>query len=650
MADAPNTVPATPTAVGHAFEGMGSTLTVLNAIPAHVAVLDHVGAILVVNDAWRRYSTANALHAPDFLVGHNYLAVCEGATGEGADEAAAVADGIHAVLDGRLAEFALEYPCHAPTEDRWFRLLVAPLQLGAHLGAVAMHVDITVRKRAELEAVRLASIVEWSDDAIISKTLDGRVTSWNRGAENMFGYTAAEMIGTSITRLFPEARLAEEAEILARVRRGGSTEHFETSRVRKDGRAIDASLTVSPMRDSSGAVVGASKVVRDISDRKRLERQFLQAQRLESIGTLASGIAHDLNNALSPIMLAVDLLRMNPQDASSRELTDAIERHAQHSADLVRQVLTFARGVEGDRTIVHVDQLVREVARIARDTFPKDIDVRASVPDDLWHVIGDPTQLQQVLVNLCVNARDAMPTGGTLVIAAENVTLDTNDAGRYRGAKVGPYVLLRVEDNGTGILPDDLEHIFDLFFTTKDVGKGTGLGLSTTLAIVKSHGGFIPVDSEPGTGTKFNVYLPARTSVVPVHEDRAVERPHGQGELVLVVDDEPSVREMTQRTLEAFGYRVVVATDGAQALAIYAQRRDEIAVVLTDMMMPIMDGPAAIRALQTLNPALRIVASGGLLNSGQDASADLGIRYFLAKPYSADALLTILRACLEEKP
>ncbi|QJR37880.1 hybrid sensor histidine kinase/response regulator [Gemmatimonas groenlandica] len=648
MADAPTAVPATPNAVGSAFEGMGSHIAILNAIPAHVAVLDHMGMILVVNEAWRRFGTANSLQSEDFLTGHDYLAVCEGATGENADDAAEVAVGIRAVLDGRLSEFDIEYPCHSPTEERWFRLLVAPLQLGEHQGAVAMHVDVTIRRRAEVEAHRLASIVESSEDAIIGKTLDGRVTSWNRGAERMFGYTAAEMIGTSITRLFPVTRLAEEADILDRLRHGDSTEHFETSRVRKDGRPIEASLTVSPMRDSTGAVVGASTVARDISDRKRLERQLLQAQRLEGIGTLAGGIAHDVNNALSPIMLAVDLLRMSPQDASSRELLDAIDSNAQHSADLVRQILTFARGVEGDRIDVNVNRLVSDVERTALGTFPKEIEVRTSVADNVWRVGGDPTQLQQVLVNLCFNARDAMPTGGTLIISADNVTLDTNDAGRYLGAKVGPYVRLHVEDNGTGILPDDLERIFDLFFTTKTVGKGTGLGLSTSLAIVKSHGGFVRVDSEPGHGTKFDVYLPARTSVVHVAQDRAVERPHGHGELVLVVEDEPSIRQITQKTLEAFGYRVIVATDGAQALAIYEQHPDEIALVLIDMMMPVMDGPTAILALRTLNPTLRIIAASGLVRSGHDATASLGVRYFLAKPYSVDALLAMLRACLDD--
>ncbi len=913
MTALPDNVIGSIAAGGDAFP-LGVPIGILNAIPAHVAVLDHTGTIVLVNDAWRRYASANVLQSKDFLVGHDYVAVCESATGECSEEAADAAAGIRAVLQGQLAEFALEYPCHSPTEAQRFRLMVAPLPDGQHQGAVVMHVDITERKldelalqraerlsreseerlgfaldaahigdwdmdlrtnvarrslrhdqcfgydsavaewgydtflahvhpddrgrvdasfqaamggageydvefrcvwpdgithwlwskgrfffdgsetpyrvagiqlditarkaaeqaidhtvrrlteaqrigrigdwewdrtsgaitwspevfdilgrdpswgppesyeaqlalydepsqqrtrakielavssgepqeyelvalrpdgervhllaravsrtgpsggviglygtvqdiserkRAELQALRLASIVESSSDAIISKTLDGRVTSWNHGAERIFGFSAEEMIGTSISQIIPIAYATEEAEILDTVARGTSVQHFETSRLRKDGREIDVSVTVSPMRDGSGAVVGASKVARDISERKRLERQFLRAQRLESIGTLAGGIAHDLNNVLAPIMLSVELLRMSYPDVSSQELLDAIELSAKHGADLVRQVLLFARGVEGDRREVRINNLVWDVERTAQDTFLKTIDVRTSVPADLWRVVGDPTQLQQVLVNLCVNARDAMPAGGSLIITAENVSLDANDAELHLEANEGPYLLLRVEDTGTGIAPEDLERIFDPFFTTKEVGQGTGLGLSTSLAIVKSHGGFVRVYSEPGNGTKFNIYLPALTSFSDDEKDRAVELPRGHGELILVVDDEPSVRQITQKTLEAFGYRVEVATDGADALAIYARRGDEIAVVLTDMMMPVMDGAATIRVLRKLNPAVRIIAASGLVNNGHGASASLGVRHFLPKPYAADTLLLVLKRSLDEAP
>ncbi|HYW31602.1 MAG TPA: PAS domain S-box protein [Gemmatimonas sp.] len=884
----------------------------LSAVPAHIALLDGTGVIVAVNEAWKQFALANSLQTPDFFVGRNYVAVCEAAIGEDANEAVEAGAGTRAVLEGRVPQFALEYPCRLPTTDRWFRLMVTPRHDGNQRGAVVMHVDVTERKLVELalrqaerlaresearlsfaleaagigdwdmdlrtnvarrsprhdqcfgydtllpewgydtflahvhpddrdmvnarftaamggdgqydvefrtiwpdrtthwlwskgrfyfddggapyrvaglvvditrrkdaeavvertvqrlteaqrigrigdwewevssgiitwspevfeifgrdpqlgppadfethlelydalsqqisrekvalalssgkpqeyelvalrpdtgdvhvlsravprfgasgevvgmygtvqditdrklqerQAMRLASIVESSDDAIVGETLDGIVTSWNRGAELMFGYSADEMVGASVARLFAEKRRDELQSNLDKLARGERIPPFETSRVRKDGRVVDVSITISPIRDRCGTVVGASKVARDISDQKKLERQFLRAQRLESIGTLAGGIAHDLNNVLTPIMLSLELLRLTVHDDANQELLDSIYRSSRHGADLVRQMLTFARGIDGERRDVRVSTLVRDVEQTARDTFLKYIDVRTSMPGDLWRVVGDPTQLQQVLMNLCVNARDAMPGGGTLTISAENVALDATEAALNTEAHAGPYVMVQVEDSGTGIAPGDMERIFDPFFTTKEVGQGTGLGLSTSQAIIKSHGGFIRVYSEPGNGTTFRVYLPARSGDAAEDVDAARELRRGHGELILVVDDELSVRHVTQKTLEAFGYRVVVATDGADALATYARRGDEIAAVLTDMMMPVMDGSATIRVLRKLNPSVRIIAASGLPNNGQETGAGLGVRHFLAKPYAADALLGVLDDCLHD--
>lgn len=297
---------------------------------------------------------------------------------------------------------------------------------------------------------------------------------------------------------------------------------------------------------------------------------------------------------------------------------------------------------------VQVRHLLRDVEKIATDTFAKDIRVRTIIPSDLWTVAGDPTQLHQVLLNLCVNARDAMPNGGSLTISAENLALDAHYVAMNPEAHVGPYVFVTVEDNGMGITPEVMTKIFDPFFTTKELGKGTGLGLSTSLGIVRSHGGFIRVYSEPGRGTTFKVYLPAKTeSSAAEAEAEAEELPRGNDELILVVDDEASVRQITQQTLEAFGYRVVVAADGAEALAIYARKGTEIAAVLTDMMMPIMDGPATIRVLRRLNPQLRVIAASGLAANGHVAeAASLGVKHFLPKPYTAETLLKALRDLL----
>jgi nitrogen-specific signal transduction histidine kinase/CheY-like chemotaxis protein len=405
----------------------------------------------------------------------------------------------------------------------------------------------------------------------------------------------------------------------------------------------------SLLRDGYGQPKGFLQIETDISERKKVEQQFLRAQRMESIGTLAGGIAHDLNNVLGPIMMGIEVLKINCPDTESQHLLGLIGISAQRGADMVSQVLSFARGVEGKRMEVQVHHLVTDIVQIANDTFLKHIEITNHFPQKLWSVQGDPTQLHQVLLNLCVNARDAMPNGGRLSITAENIRLDEHYAAMETEAKAGPYILLQVEDTGSGIPPGIIEKIFDPFFTTKEIGKGTGLGLSTTMAIIKSHGGFLRVYSELGKGTKFKVHLPADpdSSDVTV-EDAKAKLPRGNGELILIIDDESTVRQVTQQTLEAFGYRTVIASDGPEAVVIYARRGDEVAVVLTDMMMPGMDGYATIQALKKMNPSVRIIAASGLaLNEHVARAANLGVTDFLPKPFRAEKLLNTLSQILK---
>jgi CheY-like chemotaxis protein len=283
-----------------------------------------------------------------------------------------------------------------------------------------------------------------------------------------------------------------------------------------------------------------------------------------------------------------------------------------------------------------------------RDTFPKSITVQVSAPEETWNLQGDHTQLHQVLLNLCVNARDAMPSGGKLQLAASNTQIDPQFAAMHADAQPGPYVVLEVADNGAGMEPEVIEKIFEPFFTTKAIGMGTGLGLSTTLAITRSHGGFITVKSNLGQGTKFRVHLPADLDRSDAHAgERLDEFPRGHGECVLIVDDEASVRSITSQTLEAFGYRVITAVDGAEAVAKYAQLGKDIGAVLTDMMMPVMDGGSTIRAISRLNPAVKIIAASGLSSKAAEAeAAGEGVKFFLAKPYTASALLMALRDLL----
>jgi PAS domain S-box-containing protein len=398
------------------------------------------------------------------------------------------------------------------------------------------------------------------------------------------------------------------------------------------------------LRDAAGNVTGTLSSGEDITEQKKLEAQFLRAQRLESIGTLASGIAHDLNNILSPITMGIQLLRMKRNDESAERLLDVMMQNAQRGADLIKQVLSFARGGGAQKIALQPNHLIKEIIKVLQETLPKNIGVKQMLATELAAVEGDPTQLHQVLMNLSVNARDAMLQGGTLRIAAENVLLDEHAARMFPEAKPGRYVLISVADTGAGIPPEILDRIFDPFFTTKEPGKGTGLGLATALGIVKNHGGFINVYSEFGKGTRFLVYLPALASGQPAQATTgAADLPAGHGEMILVVDDEAHIREITRTMLESFGYRALTAAEGTEGIALYAEHRNAIAAVLTDMMMPSMDGPAMVRELRKINPRVKIIASSGLAEGGRAADATaLGIETFLSKPYTAESLLRAL--------
>jgi len=641
---------------------------------------------------------------------------------------------------------------------------------GAHKVIQCNIRDISARKRADQAQAQLAAIVLSSDDAIIGKDLNSIITSWNKGAEKIFGYAAVEMVGASITRLIPDDRQDEENQILEKIRSGESVEHFETLRKTKNGRLIDVSITASPIKDATGKAVGVSKTARDITERKRsevkiaeqaafldlasdaimvrdlqgtllfwngaaeriygwareevigrsvlevlhsdpkqlaevnrltisqgvwhgelqhltkdrreitsearstlirdneghpksilaiitditekkkFEAQVIRSQRMDSIGTLAGGIAHDLNNILAPIMMSIDSLKMESPSPAATEILDTIKVSAQRGADIVRQVLFFARGVEGERVEVQPKHLLKDLESIIQNTFPKDIRLHIFVPNDIWTILGDPTQAQQILLNLCVNARDAMPSGGRLTVGVENFVVDEQYAATNIQAKAGRYVNISVTDSGMGVPKGILDKIFEPFFTTKELSKGTGLGLSTVMGIVKSHGGFINVYSEPGRGATFKVYLPAMKSSSEARKEQSGEfsLPRGNGETVLVVDDEAPIVIITSKTLEAFGYRVLSAANGADAVDVYVRHRNEIAVVLTDMAMPVMDGSTTIRVLMRIDPAIKIIAASGHNATAVAKASEAGVKHFLTKPYSAGNLLNTLRAILNE--
>jgi len=416
----------------------------------------------------------------------------------------------------------------------------------------------------------------------------------------------------------------------------------------RDGKEVIVSSRWTLVRDEQAQAKSILVVNTDITSSKQLEAQFLRAQRLESIGTLAGGIAHDLNNVLTPIMMAIQLLEAQVTDERSLRLLPILKNNTKRGAALVKQVLSFARGIEGERTVLQVRHLISEIKQIAKQTFPKSIEFYTDIPQDLWTVSGDATQLHQVLMNLCVNARDAMPVGGTISICAENLIVDQNYARMNIEAKVGAYIVLTVSDTGTGMPKDILDRIFEPFFTTKEIGKGTGLGLSTVLGIVKSHGGFIKVTSDVGRGTQFKVYLPAVVATETQHTED-LELPKGNGELVLVVDDEVAICEVTKTSLETYGYRVLTASDGIEAIATYAQKKSDISVVLLDMMMPSMDGATTIRTLQKINPYVKIIAISGITSNEKIAkNAGSTVKTFLSKPYTSKKLLKTINLVLTE--
>jgi PAS domain S-box-containing protein len=507
--------------------------------------------------------------------------------------------------------------------------------------------DITDRLQAEQKIREQAALLDVATDAIFVQDLQQHLLFWNKGAERLYGWEVAEVLGKSAeSLLYRHEKTLPQFEAMQAILAKEGKWQGELQQVTKSGKDIRVESRWTLVRDTSGNAKSILTVNTDITEKKQLEAQFLRTQRLESLGTLASGIAHDFNNILTPILAVAQLLPLKSPnlDENTQQLLKMLEGSARRGADLVKQILSFTRrGVEGSRTIVQPRHLLCDVAQVAQRTFPKSIETETNIAPDLWTVCADATQLHQVLMNLSVNARDAMPDGGTLTISAENQCMDENDARMYVDAKVGLYVVMTVTDTGTGIAPEIIDRIFDPFFTTKEVGKGTGLGLSTVMGIVKSHGGFVNVYSEVGKGSTFQVYLPS-SQVTETQIVTDVELPTGNGELILAVDDEATICEITKTALENHNYRVLTASDGIEALALYAHYKNDISVVLIDMMMPGIDGSTTILTLQRMNPQVQIIAMSGLISNWTTTqNGSLGIQYFLPKPFTVQALLTTTR-------
>ena len=630
------------------------TEDILNSLTSHVAVLDEEGIIIEVNDAWRRFARENGAPDESDFIGTNYMKVCATAAQVGGDALAReTAEGLRDLLAGETEHFVLEYPCHSPTQPRWFKLRASRLT-GLRKGVVVAHQDITERKLAEDaqrdSEARFRQLAEGINQVFwLYDMAQQSVIYVSPAYERIWGRPAAGVLTNAhdwLDGVHPDDR----ERVCAHTAQASGEAYDQTYRVvRPDGTERWVHDRGFPVRDERGKIVRVAGLAEDITEQRKLEAQFLRAQRMESIGTLASGIAHDLNNVLAPILLSVELLRSDTTAERREALLKTLETSARRGAGMVKQVLMFARGVEGDRVQLNFKYVLQEIERIIFETFPRTIEIAIAVESDCSPVQGDVTQLQQVLLNLCVNSRDAMPLGGRLTLSAANINVDAHYAGMNPGAKPGPHVLLQVTDTGDGIPQAIIDKIFDPFFTTKEIGKGTGLGLSTVQAIVKSHGGFVHVYSEPRRGTTFKIYLPAGTlAAADATQAVPVDLPRGQAQLILVVDDEEPIRHVTKNTLEAFGYRVLVAQDGAEAIALFAQHSDDVALVLTDMMMPVLDGASAINIINRIKPGTRVIATSGL-TSVQDIAKNLPdtVKHRLQKPYTADKLLLTVHQVLE---
>lgn len=515
---------------------------------------------------------------------------------------------------------------------------------------ISIQRNISARRRSEERLRQQATLLDGAQDAIIIRDIEEGIIYWNRGAERLYGWTAEEVRGRTLKELLHREVPREYEKARANLDAHGKW-HGELHQLTKDGRELIVECRWTAIYDANNRLKSILVINTDVTEKKRLETMAMRAQRLESIGALASGMAHDLNNVLAPILMALHTLQQRFTDENSQRWLSLIHKSAERGRDLIDQVLSFAKGVEGERAPLQISLLISDIEKILKETLPRNIELQVIVPEGLWTVIGDTTQIHQVLMNLCINARDAMPSGGRLLIKARNRYLVEEEERLVTNPKQKQYVRITVADTGVGISPEILDRVFDPFFTTKGKGQGSGLGLSMVQGIVRGHGGFVNVLSQPEKGTEFKIYLPAQDlPVLEIVAGPEIDLPAGNGELILVVDDEADIREVTSRTLEDNGYRVLVARDGVEAIEIFREHSGEIRLVLTDMVMPNLDGPGAIRALKEINPGVRVVATSGVKTTGKLAEATReGVKTFLPKPYTADLLLSVIAETLDDE-
>lgn len=513
---------------------------------------------------------------------------------------------------------------------------------------IAIRYEITERKYFEERIEQQAALLDQAQDAILVCDLALNVTYWNKGAELVYGVSAKETVGRPLVEIMFREEPAKIDEANAAIAKNEAWT-AELKQITETGVTKVVTSRWRLIRNEKNEPDHILIINTDVTEQRQSEVHLLRAQRLESIGTLAGGIAHDLNNILSPILMAVEMLQLDRRDETSERWLSMIRENSERGAALIKQVLSFARGMEAKRVSVQVKHLIKDIVSVLSETLPRSIEIKFEVDPELKVITADPNQIHQVLMNTCINARDAMPDGGTLRIRAKNVDVDESYLRLNPSAHPGRYVTISVEDSGIGMKKEVLERIFDPFFTTKEIGKGTGLGLSTALMIVKGHGGFVNVYSEPKLGSRFSIYLPVDPSEgETTRDDVNVNLPTGRGELILVVDDEENIREIASATLEKFGYKVRSAANGEEALKLMDELDEKVSVILTDIAMPVMDGVELISNIRARNDLLSIIAMSGLMNPEQaEAVRSKGVNDVLEKPFSTETLLNSIKRSLQ---
>lgn len=593
--------------------------------------------------------------SPEQVLGNHLLTLFPSLSDQG------IVEMLESMLRGEVAVPSdRHYQLPEATGVRWIAARHYPLRNSTDdiVGIICLLQDVSENLRQQdairRSEARFRAVVETASDSVITFDQSGIIENANPATEQMFGYSAADLRGKNIRLLMltpftdnpadsdPTASQSIQTQFIGR--------GYEVQGRRQDGTLFPCDLSVSEFADGSARMFAG--IVHDLTERRTYEARLMRAHRLESVGALAGGIAHDLNNVLTPILIAVRMLRKELPPERKRELLDTASGSVEHGVAMIRQLLAFAGGSEGTHVAVDIRLVLNELQTMLQHMLPKSINIQTSFDEELQTVVGDATQLHQVLINLCVNARDAMPDGGTLKLTAGNFTITHNPELIHPEARPGDFVVIHVSDSGTGIPNEIIERIFDPFFTTKPFGKGTGLGLSMVQGIVKGHRGFVNVSSQSGQGTLFSIYLPA-DGLVPERsgstDDREVNNSRnlqGQGETVLVVDDEQSIRFACQTALEAAGYSILSARHGNEALELIQQNPDRIRAIVMDMMMPELDGPSTIRELTRRQITIPVIAVSGLPFTGNGELHDHSVTHYLRKPYSDEQLIqAVHNAC-----